>query len=138
MKPAHIKLGFYIAGAANILGILTITQGFSSDTIAIADPAAFSTFGCLMILVWGLAYIATASFSDQAIALPLVFAVEKLAYTFNWVVWMSNHADSVATIQQQDLLGGLFMGGYGINDALFGFFFAYVAWRNWREHKAVL
>lgn len=136
MKPAHIKLGFYIAGAANILGILTITQGFTSDTIATADPAVFSNFGCLMIMVWGLAYIATASLSSQAIALPLVFAIEKLVYTLNWVVWMQANGDSVAAIQQQDFLGGFFLGGYGINDALFGLFFAYVAFRNWRNLKA--
>lgn len=136
MKPVHIRMGFYLAGATNILGILTITRAFTSATIGTADPVAFSTFGCLLIMVWGLAYLATASFSDKAIALPLVFAVEKFAYTLNWLIWMSDNADSVAAIQQQDLLGGLFLGGYGILDGLFGVFFAYVAWSNLRRSKA--
>lgn len=131
-----IKGGFILAGLVNIIGILAITQGLTSDTLAQADPAVFSTFGILMIMVWGLAYLATVRFATTAVLLPAVFAIEKLAYTLNWVFWMDDNADSVSTITEQDFLGGFFMGGYGINDGLFCLFFAVVAFLNWRS-KAV-
>lgn len=129
------RAGFILAGLANIVGILVVTHGMTSDTISTADPAVFSKFGILMIMVWGLAYLATVRFATTAILLPAVFAIEKLAYTINWIVWTNNHGDQVATLQASDWLGGFFMGGYGINDGLFCLFFTVVAIVNWRRSK---
>lgn len=133
MNEKIIRAGFILAGLVNIIGILVVTQGLSRDTLAIADPQVFSTFGILMIMVWGLAYISTARFATMAILLPATFAIEKLAYTLNWVFWMREHADQVAVIRETDLLGGLFLGAYGINDGLFFVFFAAAAIINWRR-----
>ena len=137
MHDKLIRLGFHIAGLVNIIGILVITRGMTSDTLANADPAVFSQFGILIIILWGLAYIATAPFATTAVLLPVVFALEKLAYTVNWVIWMGSHSGDVTNIQEGDFLGGLFLGAYGLNDGLFFLFFAAVAFRNWRNRAAV-
>jgi len=137
MTDKVFRLGFIIAGLANIVGILLVTHGMTSDTLYAADPEVFSRFGILMIMLWGLAYIGTSRFATTAVLLPAAFAIEKLAYTINWVVWMSDNADSVAAIRQQYFLGGFFLGGYGINDGLFFVFFAVVAVVNWRRRTTV-
>jgi len=138
MQDKIIRAGFIIAGLANIIGILIITQGMTTDTLVKADPAVFSTFGLLMIMLWGLAYISTARFATVSVLLPLVFALEKLAYTLNWATWLGEHSAQLASIREQDFLGGFFLGGYGINDGLFCLFFVIVAVINWRRGRALI
>lgn len=133
MKDNLIKNGFIFAGLANIVGILTITRGMTSDTLANADPVLFSNFGVLMIILWGLVYIGSSRFATTSVLLPATFAIEKLAYTLAWVFWTADHGDTVAAITERDFLGGLFLGGYGINDGLFCIFFAAVAVINLRR-----
>lgn len=125
------RFGFVLAGLVNIIGILVITRFFNSPTLREADPAVFSDFGILMIMLWGLAYIGSSRFATTAVLLPLVFAIEKLAYTANWFFWMRDYGQSVADISASDALGALFLGGYGVNDGLFGLFFLAVAVANW-------
>ena len=67
--------------------------------------------------------------------LPLTFALEKAAYTLNWVFWLDSHSAQLPAILEQDWLGGAFLAAYGINDGLFGLFFAAVAIRNWRAAR---
>lgn len=135
MSDNLIQKGFILAGLVNVVGIAVVTHGLQSDTLATADPAVFSTFGILCIMLWGMAYIASAPFAARSVYLPLVFALEKLLYTVNWWLWYSAHGSEVQAITQQDVLAGVFLGGYGVNDGLFGLFFALVALRNWRLHK---
>ena len=135
MQAQLARKGFIIAGLVNIVGILIITHGMSSPTLAAADPAVFSQFGIIIIMLWGLAYIGTADFAHSAILLPAAFALEKLAYTVNWVCWLSAHSGELPGLLEQDLLGGLFLAAYGINDGLFGLFFAAVALGNWLQRK---
>lgn len=128
--------GFVIAGLANIVGILVISQGFQSDTLPTTDPNVFSHFGLLMIMLWGLAYISAARHAGSSVLLPATFALEKLAYTVNWVIWNANQAPAtLASIREQDFLGGLFFTAYGINDGLFMVFFAAVALLNWQKAR---
>lgn len=133
MKDTLIKNGFIFAGLANIVGILIITRGMTTDTLSDADPTLFSSFGILMIILWGLAYIGTSRFATTSVLLPATFAIEKLAYTLAWVFWTADHGDTVAAISEHDFLGGLFLGGYGINDGLWCLFFAVVAIINFRR-----
>ena len=133
MNESLIKKGFMLGGVVNIAGILLVSQGLQSATLPAADPTAFSVFGMLVIMLWGAAYIAAAPYATRSVALPLVFAVEKLLYTVHWGCWISQHADSIRPVMENDMLGGLFLGAYGVNDGLFCLFFAYVAWRNWKK-----
>jgi hypothetical protein len=133
MKDTIIKNGFIVAGLANIIGILAITRGMTSDTLADADPVLFSSFGVLMIILWGLAYIGTSRVATTAVLLPATFALEKLAYTLAWIFWTIDHGETVPAIMDRDFLGGVFLGGYGINDGLFFLFFAAVAIINFRR-----
>lgn len=136
MTDTLIQRGFLLAGLVNLIGILLVTQGMTSTTILLADPAVFSGFGVVMIMLWGLAYIGTAGIAHRAVLLPLTFAIEKAAYTLNWVFWLDGHSAQLPAILEQDWLAGVFLGGYGINDGLFGLFFAAVAVRNWRAARS--
>ncbi len=133
MNDKLIRAGFVAGGLVNIVGILIVTHGMTSNTIATADPTVFSTFGILSIMLWGLAYLATAPIAHTNVLLPAVFALEKLAYTVNWILWIRVHSAELEAISNQDFLGGFFLGGYGVNDALFGIFFAAIAFRNWQQ-----
>lgn len=136
MIASHWKpLGFIVAGMVNIVGILIVTRGLQSDTLALADPGVFSFFGLLMIMLWGLAYLASAPHATSSIWLPAVFGLEKLAYTLNWVQWTSAHAQTLPAIREHDLLGSMFLAGYGINDGIFMVFFATVAFLNWKSAR---
>lgn len=133
MNDQLVRAGFLLGGIVNIAGILLVTHGMTSATIGTADPAVFSDFGIISIMLWGLAYIATIPHAAGSVLLPAVFALEKLAYTVNWALWMGENSASVAVIRNEDFLGGFFLGGYGINDGLFCVFFAFVAARNLRK-----
>lgn len=135
MTERLIRGGFIAAGLINILGILLVSHGITSPTLVIADPAVFSDFGIIMIMLWGAAYIGSAQVAPTLVLLPAVFALEKAAYTLNWVNWMRANGDQLPLLIEQDLLGGLFLGGYGINDGLFCLFFAAVAIRNGRAAR---
>ncbi len=133
MTDRIFRLGFLLAGITNIVGILLITRWWTSDTLRTADPAAFSDFGVLMIIVWGLAYIGTSDFCTRAVFLPLVFAIEKLAYTINWAFWMRDHSAEIERIAPTDPLGAFFLQSYGLNDGAYGLFFLVVAVANARR-----
>lgn len=130
------QLGFILAGLINVIGILVVTHAFQSHTLSTADPVLFSSFGLLMIILWGLAYFAAAPYATMSVALPLVFAVEKLAYTIAWLIWRANTPpQTLAAIIDSDFLGGTFMSAYGINDGLFVIFFLAVAIVNFRKYR---
>lgn len=127
------RLGFVLAGITNIFGILMVTKWMTSPTLRQADPAVFGDFGILMIMLWGLAYIGTADFASKAVLLPLAFAIEKAAYTINWAFWLRDNSPQLDVIRPVDPGGALFLQAYGLNDAVFGVFFLFVAIVNWKR-----
>lgn len=61
MNKTIVKLGFVSAAIANIGGVLLFSRLFSNEVISASDPVVMSTFGIVMIMVWGLAYLGAAA-----------------------------------------------------------------------------
>ena len=120
-----MKTGFYLAGAANILGVLTFSLGFTNRHISSVYPEVMSVFGLMMIIVWGFVFIA-AGYSENFKYLSAVFAVEKTAYVISWFLWILRPEANLSAVFQQSILSGLFYALYGVNDLLFGIFFIWV------------
>lgn len=119
-----IKYGFYLAGLANIAGVLNASKFFTNKTVVEIDPEVMSQFGLIMIIVWGLAYISVAKIFKSVKWLVLVFAIEKLCYGIYWTNWISNN--NIDMISAKDASAGSFYSSYGINDWFFFVFFSYV------------
>ncbi|MFD0798369.1 hypothetical protein ACFQZJ_12930 [Maribacter chungangensis] len=123
LNKSKISQGFILAGLMN-LTVLVFSRFFTNSTINALDPDVMSNFGILMIVLWGLAYIAVATSYQKVKWLVLVFAIEKLVYGYVWITWMLKN--SLSKVFEQDLMAGLFYSIYGINDLLFSIFFFYV------------
>ena len=124
MTKSAITKGFILSGIINTLGILFFSKGFTNDVIPETDPVVMSYFGLLMIMVWGLAFIAVAKVFDKVKWLIAVFALEKLCYVIAYGYWFSNN--SVQEVYDEDVIAGIFYSIYGLNDFLFMLFFGYV------------
>ncbi len=120
-----MKYGFYLAGTANILGVLIFSLGFTNRHISSVYPEVMSVFGLMMIIVWGFVFIA-AGYSENFKYLSAVFAVEKTAYVISWFLWILRPEANLSAVFQQSVLSGLFYAAYGVNDLLFGIFFIWV------------
>ena len=115
--------GFLAAAAFNIVGILVFTRGLTNTALFDTDPAVFSRQGCVLILIWGLAYAAQSRTWRQAPLLSLVFAIEKACFAGWWALWMSQHAGELGALAERDPMAAAFYGAYGLGDAAFmGFF----------------
>ena len=122
-----------LACAVNF-GLLAFNVAFhKAADIAAPNAAVFSPFGQLMILVWGLTFALT-GLTEGSGRSPVwwAFALEKAAYVYSWVTWMSAN-DGVgmlkaaqATGQLQDLLVPVFHLIYGPVDFLFLVVFVYM------------
>ena len=123
MNQTIIKNGFILAAFMNF-NVLLFSRGFTNVAINEADPVVMSNFGLLMIVVWGLAYLAAANIGTGIKWLAGVFAVEKLIYGVIWVNWLLGN--SLEGVYEKDLFAGLFYSVYGINDFVFMLFFAWV------------
>ncbi len=77
-----------------------------------------------MIIVWGLAFIASSKKYKDLKWLVGVFAIEKLVYSIYWTFWILKN--DLIPIYEQDLMAGFFYTIYGLNDWLFFLFFTYV------------
>jgi len=119
-----IKYGFYLAGLANIGGVLNATKFFTNDAVMQVDTEVMSQFGLIMIIVWGLAYISVAKSFVKVKWLVLVFAIEKFCYGFYCTNWISNN--DMDTISENYPSASSFYSTYGINDWIFFVFFSYV------------
>ncbi|MEE3161313.1 MAG: hypothetical protein VX283_10460, partial [Pseudomonadota bacterium] len=62
------------------------------------------------------------------------FAVEKLVYVVCWLTWFSR--DNLQAVYEQDLFAGIFYSIYGLNDAVFMVFFAWVYLKSASAAKA--
>jgi hypothetical protein len=119
-----ITKGFKLAGILNISGVLMFSRFFTNRAIYDTDPNAMSKFGLLMIIVWGLAFIASSKKHKDLKWLVGVFAIEKLVYSIYWTFWILKN--DLIPIYQQDLMAGFFYTVYGLNDWLFFLFFTFV------------
>lgn len=120
-------MGFYAAAIFNIVGIVVFTRAFTNAVLFEADPFMFSRPGCVVVMVWGLAYAAQARTWAQAPAISVVFALEKLVYVIWWALWLSHHGADLAELFGRDAMAGVFYASYGAGDAAFGLFFAWAA-----------
>lgn len=116
--------GFIAAGLANIIGVLGSSRFLTNEAIPQLDPVVMSTFGLVMILVWGLAYIAVAKSYAAVPMLAAVFCIEKAIYSAVWIQWQLNN--SLSDAFALDFQAGIFYSIYGINDIVFMLFFGWV------------
>ncbi len=123
IQKSTITKGFILAGFMN-MSVLILSRFFTNHTIPETDMTVMSNFGLLMIVIWGLAYIAVAKVYDKVKWLVAVFAVEKICYSVNWTNWILNN--SVTDVFEKDIMAGMFYTIYGINDWLFFIFFVVV------------
>lgn len=126
IKSKTINKGFFIAGLMNG-SVLVFSKLFTNPAIAKFDPNVMSNFGLLMIVLWGLAYASVATTYQHVKWLVAVFAIEKLIYGVNWIMWLLKN--SLANVYNQDLFAGLFYSVYGLNDWVFFIFFSTVFYR---------
>ncbi|MFT4716018.1 MAG: hypothetical protein ACI861_000476 [Paracoccaceae bacterium] len=125
MQASTIRNGFWLAGLANIFGVLLFSKGFSSGALSAYDPVVMSDFGLVMIIVWGLAYISIAKNALRNRWIVGVFAIEKLIYVAVWLLWVTSNFGDLAAIYADDFLAGIFFSFYGLSDLVFaGFFLA--------------
>ncbi len=124
MNKKLIKNGFIAAGLMNIGGVLLFSRAFTNAAISNADPVVMSTFGLLMIVVWGLAYLGAAAIRTEMKWLAGAFAVEKLVYVIAWIRWLSSN--SLTELYSKDAFAGAFYSIYGLNDFVFMLFFVWV------------
>ena len=133
MNKKLVTNGLLAAGFMNVFGVLVFSRLFSNVAINEADPAVMSNFGLLMITVWGLAYIGAATISANIKWLAGVFAVEKLVYVAVWLAGQSSN--SLTELYSKDLFAGVFYTIYGVNDAVFMLFFAWVCFSQQSNRK---
>jgi hypothetical protein len=121
-RQGLIWFGFVVGGLINIGGVLLFSAVFTNEDLARLSPL-FSNFGLIIIILWGLAYIAVANQTAQVRWLVAVFALEKLAYGVTWLTWMSAHHGDIGQLISQSPMAGAFMLIYGPNDLAFAAFF---------------
>ena len=124
MTKKLVQNGFIAAGLINILGILTFSKLFSNDVIPETDPIVMSNFGLVMIMVWGIAFIAVSKNYEKVKWVVCTFAIEKLCYVIAWLIWFGKN--DLSSVYQKDVLAGIFYSVYGVNDLLFMIFFIIV------------
>ena len=127
MTEKIIRNGFIAAGLMNIISVLVLSRFFTNEVIPETDPAVMSNFGLLMIMIWGLAYLALAVNYSKAKWVVATFVIEKLIYVIAWLMWMINN--NVSEVYEKDLFAGIFYSVYGLNDFIFFIFFLYVFYR---------
>ena len=133
MSNKAIRNIFYLSGFINIIGTIVLSKFFTNQTLIDADPIVMSSFGLILITVWGLAFIAAGSNFQNNKWIIGVFAIEKISYVIAWFIWFSNN--ELIPLFEQDIFAGLFYSVYGLNDFLFFVFFIYVFFRG---HKQTL
>ena len=119
-----VKKGMYLSGIMNIGGVLVLSRLFTNKVINEADPIVMSNFGLLMIVVWGLVFLAIASKWEHLKWVIGVFVIEKFIYGFTWAEWMINN--ELSSIYEADTMAGLFFTIYGLNDWFFCIFYLVV------------
>ncbi|HEY4629600.1 MAG TPA: hypothetical protein VIH02_09990 [Flavobacterium sp.] len=119
-----IKKGMYLSGISNIAGVLVFSRFFTNKTINEADPVTMSNFGLLMIVVWGLVFLAVVAKWEQLKWVIGVFVIEKFIYGLTWAKWMMNN--DLSSVYKKDTMAGIFYTIYGPNDWFFFMFYLIV------------
>ena len=119
-----VKKGMYLSGIMNIGGVLVLSRVFTNKVINEADPLVMSNFGLLMIVVWGLVFLAIASKWEHLKWVIGAFVIEKFIYGLTWTKWMINN--ELSSIYEADTMAGLFFTIYGLNDWFFCIFYLVV------------
>lgn len=127
------SLGFRLAGAINIVGVLIFSVALTNERLIELSPVVFSRFGLIAIMLWGMAYLAVTTSYNAVPYLVGVFAMVKLVYVVTWVVWMQQHGHLLSPLFAESPLTAVFYSIYGPIDFSFGVFFAYVALRGFRS-----
>lgn len=127
MNKNTIRLGFIMAGLANILGVSILSRLLTNEAIPQTDPLVMSEFGLLMIMVWGLVFISVSNSFEKVRWLVGVFVIEKLVYVISWLRWMMGN--DLAAVYERDTMAGIFYTIYGPNDLIFLIFFTFVFFR---------
>ncbi|MRX64665.1 hypothetical protein [Maribacter luteus] len=111
----------YLSGIMNIGGVLVLSRFFSNKAINQADPVVMSNFGLLMIVVWGLVFLAMAPKWNYLKWVIGAFVIEKFIYGFIWTKWLMNN--NLSDVYEQDTMAGIFCTIYGANDWFFCIFY---------------
>ena len=119
-----IKKGIYLSGIMNIGGVLVFSRFFTNKVINEADPVTMSNFGLVMIVVWGLVYIAIAGKWEQLKWVIGVFFIEKIIYALTWSKWIMTN--DLSSVYEEDTMAGIFYTIYGLNDWFFCIFYLLV------------
>ena len=135
MKASLIRNGMITAGLMNIGGVLLFSRAFTNSAINEADPVVMSNFGLLMIVIWGLAYIGTATITSSIKWITGVFALEKLVYVAVWLRWLTEN--NLAHLYSKDFFAGAFFSIYGANDFIFMLFFGWVLFAKVRVQQTI-
>ncbi|HON79413.1 MAG TPA: hypothetical protein PK544_13055 [Spirochaetota bacterium] len=132
MKKTMIQKMFWAAGLINIIGMLSVSLFFTSPYPAKYYPLVFSNFGMIVIMLWGLANIAVSSVYMHVRMLLFVFALERMAYTITWIIFIATSGSLIPVIFQESIITGLILGSYGLCDAAFSLFFTWVGLKGYR------
>ena len=124
MSNKAIQNIFYLSGFINIVGTIVLSKFFTNQALIDADPIVMSSFGLILITVWGLAFLAVGSNFQNNKWIIGVFAIEKISYVIAWCIWFANN--ELMPLFEQDIFAGIFYSVYGLNDFLFFVFFMYV------------
>lgn len=118
---------YYTAAFANTIGVLIFTKGLTNQTLINSHPTLFSQFGIIMVMVWGLCYLACTQAAQVQKRISLIFALEKCVYLISWVLLLQSDFDW-ESLYQQDVLAGLFYSIYGVVDGIYMLLFLYCAY----------
>lgn len=121
-----VKVGFVLAAATNA-AIVVMSKGLG-DNLGAVDPL-FSPAGCVLIVLWGAAYLAVAGAHAAVPAVVAVFCVEKAFFAARWALWVSDSGEELPAMIAADFLTGGFFAIYGPLDATYMLFFGWVAWK---------
>lgn len=117
------KKGMFLSGFMNVGGVLILSRFFTNEVLNEADPVVMSNFGLLMIVVWGLVFIAMAPKWEHLKWVIGVFFIKNFIYGGMWGHWLPTN--SLGNVYNQDTMAGIFFTIYGANDRLFcGFYLA--------------
>jgi hypothetical protein len=120
---------FLLAGAWNVGGMLLFSKFFTNRLLASVDPAVFSWFGQVAVVLWGLAYCSVANSYPYVPWLLVVFFLEKMIYAGRWLAWLIAHGKTLPKIAHESFLTAMFYAIYGAGDIAFGILFGWLALR---------
>lgn len=114
---------FQAAGWTNLLGMAVFSLMFTNTHLFAQSPVVFSPFGCLLVMLWGVAYLSVARHYRELPLLVAVFAIEKALYAATWLQWLVAHGHELPALFTTSPLTALFYSSYGVIDLGFGLVF---------------